>query len=242
VRNTRSSDAAHTWDTGTATLRFGRAPGAWPFLGPVPPSVRLIATVNGGLGTAPIGIDRTGHFVLYVPLPTPTATPGKARFSLSEQISIGKRREPRRQSVRHRAGSRIPRPDSPLPYPRQRALLTALDGTTTIADSAGTDWLTLPPAGNFASPTFLNWAPMSISWPGSCRTRPGRCHLGDSDSLLVSLRRLSRRPIDYRGPGSLPRTRSLHRRHPSSHSPRRDCRGTPFHARSSYTRSSCYCA
>ena len=33
MRNTRSADAAHTRDTVTAALRFGRAPGAWPFLG-----------------------------------------------------------------------------------------------------------------------------------------------------------------------------------------------------------------
>jgi len=33
MRDTRSADAAHTRDTATGALRFGRAPGAWPFLG-----------------------------------------------------------------------------------------------------------------------------------------------------------------------------------------------------------------
>ena len=33
MRYTRPADAAHTRDTATGALRFGRAPGAWPFLG-----------------------------------------------------------------------------------------------------------------------------------------------------------------------------------------------------------------
>jgi hypothetical protein len=30
MSNTRSADAAHTWDTATTALRFGRAPGISP--------------------------------------------------------------------------------------------------------------------------------------------------------------------------------------------------------------------
>ena len=33
MRNTRAADAAHTRDTAAIALRFGRAPGAWSFLG-----------------------------------------------------------------------------------------------------------------------------------------------------------------------------------------------------------------
>ena len=40
MRHTPSADAAHTRDTATTAMRFGRAPGAWPFLGHAVPLLR----------------------------------------------------------------------------------------------------------------------------------------------------------------------------------------------------------
>jgi hypothetical protein len=99
-------------------------------MGPLP--------VPGGLGTTPIGVDRTDHFVLYVPLPAPyrnawqspalaqrAAEYREAGANLAANVFDIMRREGFRDRTAH------------SPYPRLRALLTALDGTTTVADPHG---------------------------------------------------------------------------------------------------------
>jgi hypothetical protein len=94
--------------------------------------------VPGGLGTAPFGIDRTDHFVLYVPLPAPY------RDAWQSPV-LAQRADGYREAGANLAANvfdimrgegfrdRIVR----SPYLRLRALLTALDGTTTVADAHG---------------------------------------------------------------------------------------------------------
>jgi hypothetical protein len=100
-----------------------------PVMGPLP--------VPGGLGTAPIGVDRTDHLVLYMPLPAPYRNAWQspvlaqqadkyqgAVANLAANVFDIMRGEGFRDRTAHS-------------YPRLRALLTALDGTTTVADPRG---------------------------------------------------------------------------------------------------------
>ncbi len=88
-----------------------------------------------GLGNAPIGVDRGDHAVLYVPLPEPYRyawrSPGleqrageyrHAGANLAANVfELMRSGEFRERTARS-------------PYPRLRTLLTALDGTATVAD------------------------------------------------------------------------------------------------------------
>lgn len=94
--------------------------------------------VPGGLGTAPIGVDRTDHFVLYVPLPAPYRnawqSPALAQRA-DEYQEAGANLAANVFDIMRGEGFRDRTAHSP--YPRLRALLTALDGTTTVADRRG---------------------------------------------------------------------------------------------------------
>ena len=94
--------------------------------------------VPGGLGTAPFAVDRTDHFVLYVPLPAPYRdawqSPVLAQRAdkfreVGANLAAGAFDIMRREGFRDRTAQ--------SPYPRLRALLAALDGTTTVADRRG---------------------------------------------------------------------------------------------------------
>lgn len=94
--------------------------------------------VPGGLGTEPIGVDRTDHFVLYVPLPAPYRNAWQSPV-------IAQRAEEYREAGANLAanvfdimrGEGFRDRTAQSPYPRLRALLTALDGMTTVADLGG---------------------------------------------------------------------------------------------------------
>jgi hypothetical protein len=103
---------------------------ALPVMGPLP--------VPGGLGTAPIGVDRTDHFVLYVPLPAPYHDAWQSPVltqRADEYREAGANLAANVFDIMRREGFRDRTAHSP--YPRLRALLTALDGTTTVADRRG---------------------------------------------------------------------------------------------------------
>lgn len=94
--------------------------------------------VPGGLGTAPISIDRTDHFVLYVPLPAPyrNAWQGPVLAQRADEYrEAGANLAANVFDIMRGEGFRDRTVHSP--YPRLRALLTALDGTTTVADQRG---------------------------------------------------------------------------------------------------------
>jgi hypothetical protein len=103
---------------------------ALPVMGPLP--------VPGGLGTAPIGVDRTDHFVLYVPLPAP-------HRNAWQSPALAQRADEYRQAGANLAanvfdimrGEGFRDRTAHSPYPRLRVLLTALDGMTTVADPHG---------------------------------------------------------------------------------------------------------
>jgi hypothetical protein len=88
--------------------------------------------VPGGLGTRPFPVDRTDHFVLYVPLPAPyrdawqhpllarrAAEHREAGANLAANVADLMRKE----EIRPRADA--------SPYPRLRAILAGLDGMVT---------------------------------------------------------------------------------------------------------------
>jgi hypothetical protein len=103
---------------------------ALPVMGPLP--------VAGGLGTKPFGVDRTDHFVLYVPLPAPY------RDSWQSPV-LDQRADDYREAGANLAanafdimrGEGFRDRTAQSPYPRLRALLAALDGTTAVADRRG---------------------------------------------------------------------------------------------------------
>jgi hypothetical protein len=94
--------------------------------------------VPGGLGTRPIGVDRTDHFVLYLPLPAPY------RDAWQSPI-LDQREDEYREAGANLAanvfdimrGEGFRDRTARSPYPRLRALLTALDGMTAVADQRG---------------------------------------------------------------------------------------------------------
>ena len=101
-------------------------------------SVPLIARlpVPGGLGTAPFPVDRTDHFVVYVPLPAPYRDAWRASPVLEQRD-----REFREVGANLAANvfdlmrSELCRDrTAQSPYPRIRVLLTALDGMATVVD------------------------------------------------------------------------------------------------------------
>jgi hypothetical protein len=94
--------------------------------------------VPGGLGTAPIGVDRTDHFLVYFPLPAPQRHAWRhpvltqradayqeAGANLAANVFDIMRGEGLRDRTAH------------SPHPRLRTLLSALDGTTSVADERG---------------------------------------------------------------------------------------------------------
>lgn len=103
---------------------------ALPLLGPLP--------VPGGLGTVPIGVDRTDHFVLYVPLPAPDRDAWHhpvLEQRAQEYREVGANLAANAFDVMRTEGFRDRTAQSP--YPRLRTLLSALDGTTAVADGRG---------------------------------------------------------------------------------------------------------
>jgi hypothetical protein len=100
----------------------------------------LLAPLPGpaGLGTVPVSIDRTDHFVLYVPLPAPHRDawhhPALDQRA-GEYRKAGANLAANAFDIMRAEGFRDRTAQSP--YPRLRALLTALDGTTAIADEHG---------------------------------------------------------------------------------------------------------
>ena len=191
--------------------------------------------VPGGLGTAPIGVDRTDHLVLDLHGPAPYRNAWQspvlaqradeyreAGANLAANVFDIMRGEGFRDRIAH------------SPYPRLRALLTALDSTTTSPIRTGTGSLTLPPAGNFASPTFPESAPMSIhTWRGSCLTDPAMLTGQQRQAAGCPLGRAAHaQPTDYKKPAPMPRVRYLHRCHtkvPSLHPKPWGLPGDPFH-------------
>jgi len=101
---------------------------ALPVMGPLP--------VQGGLGTVPIGVDRTDHLVVYVPLPAPYCDAWK------DSPVIAQRADEYRKAGANLAanvfdimrGEGFRDRTARSPYPRLRTLLAALDGMTTVAD------------------------------------------------------------------------------------------------------------
>jgi len=94
--------------------------------------------VPGGLGTTPIAVDRTDHFLMYIPLPAPYRDAWKtpvlaqrdgqyreAGANLAANVFDFLRVEDFRDRI------------TQSPYPRLRTLLTALDGMTAVADRRG---------------------------------------------------------------------------------------------------------
>jgi hypothetical protein len=114
--------------------QFGEIPrtarAALPVMGPLP--------VPGGLGTTPIGVDRTDHFVLYVPLPAPWRdawkTPVLDRLA-PEYREAGANLAANTFDIMRTEAFRDRTAQSP--YPRLRTLLSALDGMTAVADEHG---------------------------------------------------------------------------------------------------------
>ena len=101
---------------------------AVPLIAPLP--------VPGGLGAAPIPIDRTDHFVMYVPLPVPYRDAWQATPVLAHRA-----REHRKAGANLAANvfdmmrSELFRDrTAQSPYPRIRTLLAALDGMASVVD------------------------------------------------------------------------------------------------------------
>jgi hypothetical protein len=94
--------------------------------------------VPGGLGTEPIGVDRTDHFVLYIPLPAPYRNAWQSPVMAEradEYREAGANLAANVFDIMRGEGFRDRTAHSP--YPRLRALLVALDGMTTVADPRG---------------------------------------------------------------------------------------------------------
>jgi hypothetical protein len=104
---------------------------ALPVMGPLP--------VPSGLGAKPIGVDRTDHFVLYVPLPAPYCNAWQNSPVLAQRADeyreAGANLAANVFDIMRGEGFRDRTARSP--YLRLRALLAALDGTTTVADGRG---------------------------------------------------------------------------------------------------------
>jgi hypothetical protein len=102
-----------------------------PVMGPLP--------IPSGLGTEPIGVDRTDHFVLYVPLPAPYRDAWQSSPVLAQRAGeyreAGANLAANAFDIMRAEGFRDRTAQSP--YPRLRTLLAALDGMTTIADRRG---------------------------------------------------------------------------------------------------------
>ncbi len=103
---------------------------ALPIMGRLP--------VLGGLGTEPMRVDRADHLVLYVPLPAPYRNAWQSPV-------IAQRADESREAGANLAanvfdimrGEGLRDRTAQSPYPRLRALLTALEGMTTVADPDG---------------------------------------------------------------------------------------------------------
>lgn len=95
-----------------------------PVMGPLP--------VPGGLGTAPIGVDRTDHFVLYVPLPPPYRDAWQNSPVLAQRADDYQRAGANLAAnvfdIMRGEGFRDRTAQSP--YPRLRTLLAALCSAT----------------------------------------------------------------------------------------------------------------
>jgi hypothetical protein len=106
------------------------ARGGLPIMGRLP--------VPGGLGTKPISVDRTDHFVVYFPL--------SASYRDAWQSPVvAQRADEYREAGANLAdnvfdvmrGEGFRDRTARSPYPRLQALLAALDGMTSVADSRG---------------------------------------------------------------------------------------------------------
>jgi hypothetical protein len=92
----------------------------------------------GGLGTRPFSVDRIDHGVLYVPLPTPYRDAWRSPLIAQrahKYQEAGANLAANVFDIMRGEGFRDRTAQSP--YPRLRALLTALEGMTPIADRGG---------------------------------------------------------------------------------------------------------